>query len=146
MPTLCKIKRAVFQCSSRPKTAHLILPNAPKQKTNENLDKIDFAIFYYENKTIKIQFDPKEIFKQPTHLVAHLQNLTSPHQSQVLQKSWFCHLTCLVTFTRPFGNENIAHSVVVHLKSANNQHSMLFHIRKNTQICIQMNTVINVLY
>lgn len=34
-----------------------------EQKTNENLDKIDFAILYHENKTIKIQFDPNEIFK-----------------------------------------------------------------------------------
>lgn len=34
-----------------------------EQKTNLHLDKIDFAIFYYENKTIKIQFDPNELFK-----------------------------------------------------------------------------------
>lgn len=34
-----------------------------EQKTNENLDKIDFAILYHENKTIKIQFDPNKIFK-----------------------------------------------------------------------------------
>jgi hypothetical protein len=34
-----------------------------EQKTNENLDKIDFAILYHENKTIKIQFDPNRIFK-----------------------------------------------------------------------------------
>jgi hypothetical protein len=30
MPTLRKIKRAVFPTTSRPKTAHLILPNTPK--------------------------------------------------------------------------------------------------------------------
>jgi hypothetical protein len=34
-----------------------------EQKTNLHLDKIDFAIFYHENKTIKIQFDPKQLFK-----------------------------------------------------------------------------------
>jgi Holliday junction resolvase len=34
-----------------------------EQKTNENLAKIDFAILYHENKKIKIQFDPNEIFK-----------------------------------------------------------------------------------
>ena len=34
-----------------------------EQKTNENLDKIDFAILYHYNKTIKIQFDPNEIFR-----------------------------------------------------------------------------------
>jgi hypothetical protein len=34
-----------------------------EQKTNENLDKIDFAILYHEYKTIKIQFDPNRIFK-----------------------------------------------------------------------------------
>ena len=34
-----------------------------EQKTSLHLDKIDFAILYHENKTIKIQFDPKKIFK-----------------------------------------------------------------------------------
>ena len=33
------------------------------QKTNLHLDKVDFAIFYHENKTIEIQFDPKKSFK-----------------------------------------------------------------------------------
>ncbi|MES2131998.1 MAG: hypothetical protein V4506_06575 [Bacteroidota bacterium] len=34
-----------------------------EQKTNQNTDKIDFAIFYCENKSIKVQFDPKKLFK-----------------------------------------------------------------------------------
>jgi len=34
-----------------------------EQKTNLHLDKIDFAIFYYENKTIKTQFDPNKLFE-----------------------------------------------------------------------------------
>jgi hypothetical protein len=34
-----------------------------EKKTNENLDKIDFAILYHENKTIKIQFDPNGVFE-----------------------------------------------------------------------------------
>ena len=33
------------------------------QKTNLHLDKIDFAILYHENNSIKIQFDPKKLFK-----------------------------------------------------------------------------------
>ena len=40
----------------------LVYSVSSEQKTNENLDKIDFAIFYHENKTIKIQFDPNDIF------------------------------------------------------------------------------------
>lgn len=32
-------------------------------KTKLHLDKIDFAIFYHGDKTIKIQFDPNKLFK-----------------------------------------------------------------------------------
>ncbi|OYU84846.1 MAG: hypothetical protein CFE24_04255 [Flavobacterium sp. BFFFF2] len=41
----------------------LVHSDNTEQKTNLHLDKIDFAIFYHENKTIKIQFDPKQLFK-----------------------------------------------------------------------------------
>ncbi len=34
-----------------------------EQKTKTHLDKVDFAIFYYDSKTIKIQYDPKNLFK-----------------------------------------------------------------------------------
>lgn len=34
-----------------------------EQKTKAHLDKVDFAIFYCDNKTIKIQYDPKNLFK-----------------------------------------------------------------------------------
>ena len=34
-----------------------------EQKTNLHLDKVDFAIFYHSNKIIKIQYDPKLLFK-----------------------------------------------------------------------------------
>ena len=32
-------------------------------KTNENLDKIDFAIFLYQDNSIKVTFDTNDIFK-----------------------------------------------------------------------------------
>ena len=32
-------------------------------KTKLHLDKVDFAIFYHGDKTIKIQFDPNKLFK-----------------------------------------------------------------------------------
>jgi hypothetical protein len=41
----------------------LVYSENTEQKTNLHLDKIDFVIFYHENKTIKIQFDPNELFK-----------------------------------------------------------------------------------
>ena len=41
----------------------LVYSENTEQKTNLHLDKIDFAILYHENKTIKIQFDPNELFK-----------------------------------------------------------------------------------
>lgn len=34
-----------------------------EQKTNLHLDKVDFAIFYQGDKSIKIQFDPNKLFK-----------------------------------------------------------------------------------
>ncbi len=34
-----------------------------ENKTNENLDKIDFAIFYFPDKKIKVHFDSNKIFK-----------------------------------------------------------------------------------
>lgn len=34
-----------------------------EQKTNLHLDKVDFAIFYHANNAIRIQFDPKRLFK-----------------------------------------------------------------------------------
>jgi hypothetical protein len=40
----------------------LVHSEPTEQKTKLNLDKIDFAIFYYGNRTIKIQFDPKKLF------------------------------------------------------------------------------------
>jgi hypothetical protein len=41
----------------------LVYSENTEQKTNLHLDKIDFAILYHENKTIKIQFDPQKLFK-----------------------------------------------------------------------------------
>jgi hypothetical protein len=40
----------------------LVYSENAEQKTNLHLDKIDFAILYHKNKTIKIQFDPKKLF------------------------------------------------------------------------------------
>lgn len=40
----------------------LVYSENAEQKTNLHLDKIDFAIFCHADKTIKIQFDPKELF------------------------------------------------------------------------------------
>ena len=34
-----------------------------EQKTNEQIDKVDFAIFYHVNKSVQILYDPNEIFK-----------------------------------------------------------------------------------
>lgn len=34
-----------------------------EHKTNLHLDKVDFAIFYHENKKIEIEFDPKNLFE-----------------------------------------------------------------------------------
>ncbi|RQO32053.1 hypothetical protein DBR32_00090 [Taibaiella sp. KBW10] len=33
-----------------------------EQRTNEHLEKIDFAVFRYEDNTIKVNFDPHNIF------------------------------------------------------------------------------------
>jgi hypothetical protein len=41
----------------------LVYSENTEQKTNLHLDKIDFAILYHANKTIKIQFDPNKLFK-----------------------------------------------------------------------------------
>ncbi len=40
----------------------LVYSEHAEQKTNQHLDKIDFAIFYREDKTIKIHFAPKKLF------------------------------------------------------------------------------------
>lgn len=41
----------------------LVHSDSTELKTSNHLDKIDFAVFYYGNKTIKIHFDPKYLFK-----------------------------------------------------------------------------------
>ena len=41
----------------------LVYSENAEQKTNLHLDKIDFVILYHENNSIKIQFDPKKLFK-----------------------------------------------------------------------------------
>ncbi|MBX3163876.1 MAG: hypothetical protein KF900_05305 [Bacteroidetes bacterium] len=41
----------------------LVHSDNSEQKTNEHLDKIDFAIFYYKDGQIKVTFDPNEIYK-----------------------------------------------------------------------------------
>jgi hypothetical protein len=41
----------------------LVYSENTKEKTNFHLDKIDFAIMCHEDKTIKIQFDPNDLFK-----------------------------------------------------------------------------------
>lgn len=41
----------------------LVHSDNAEQKTNEHIDKIDFAVFYYEDKQIKVTFDPNEIYK-----------------------------------------------------------------------------------
>lgn len=33
-----------------------------EQKTKDNIDKVDFAIFYHSDKTIKVLFDPYRLF------------------------------------------------------------------------------------
>jgi hypothetical protein len=45
MPTLRKIKRAVSPRSSQSKTAHLILPNAPKPTHHPNIVENLFGLF-----------------------------------------------------------------------------------------------------
>jgi len=45
MPTLRKIKRAVSPRSSQHKTAHLILPNAPKPTYHPNIVENLFGLF-----------------------------------------------------------------------------------------------------
>jgi hypothetical protein len=45
MPTLRKIKRAVFPYTSRPKTAHLILPDTPKPTHHPNIVENFFGLF-----------------------------------------------------------------------------------------------------
>jgi hypothetical protein len=45
MPTLRKIKRAVFPSTSRPKTAHLILPDTPKPTHLANIVENFFGLF-----------------------------------------------------------------------------------------------------
>lgn len=42
----------------------LVHSDITEQKTNLNLNKIDFSIFCFENKTIVIHFDPMGIFKK----------------------------------------------------------------------------------
>jgi len=41
----------------------LVYSNNTEQKTNEQADKIDFAIFFHMDKRIQIFYDPNEIFK-----------------------------------------------------------------------------------
>ena len=41
----------------------LVHTDNAEQKTIEHLDKIDFVIFYYKDKQIKVTFDPNEIYK-----------------------------------------------------------------------------------
>ncbi|MCZ2247156.1 MAG: hypothetical protein LC111_00150 [Bacteroidia bacterium] len=41
----------------------LVHSDNAEQKTNEHIDKIDFAVFYYKDKQIKVTFDPNEIYK-----------------------------------------------------------------------------------
>ena len=41
----------------------LVHSDSTEQKTSSHLDKIDFVVFYHGNKTIKIQYDPKNLFK-----------------------------------------------------------------------------------
>jgi Holliday junction resolvase len=41
----------------------LVHSDSTEVKTNKHLDKIDFSVFYHRNKTIKIQYDPKNLFK-----------------------------------------------------------------------------------
>jgi len=45
MPTLRKIKRAVYPSTNRPKTAHLILPYTPKPTHHPNIVENFFGLF-----------------------------------------------------------------------------------------------------
>jgi len=42
----------------------LIYSNSTEQKTNEHINKIDFAIFYHANKLIQVFYDSNEIFNE----------------------------------------------------------------------------------
>ncbi len=40
----------------------LVYSDNTELKTSNHIDKIDFAVFYHGNKTIKIHFDPNDVF------------------------------------------------------------------------------------